>query len=161
MPYAGIGRAYRTISRALLFSRRDPLKRALRAGALCEVVEDDITNNPHEDDVPADGRYEKTFTPDDRKIHRRVILHEPYKFKVILNDIESDNTYLSNHLSTDYGIAKAIVGLIQLGFAAFTLYRSVGNEIEIYGYAAPGLTVSQYAVMTMVNLLANLASPQY
>ncbi|KAH0537363.1 hypothetical protein FGG08_005842 [Glutinoglossum americanum] len=42
-----------------------------------------------------------------------------------------------------------------------TIYRSKGNQIHIYGYAAFGLTVTQYALMSLVNLLGNLMCPQY
>jgi hypothetical protein len=42
-----------------------------------------------------------------------------------------------------------------------TLYRSRGDQLEQYGYAAFGLSVIQYAIMSFVNLLGNLICPDY
>jgi hypothetical protein len=48
-----------------------------------------------------------------------------------------------------------------LGNGAVTLYRSRGDQIERYGYAAYGLTVIPCLVMTIVNLLAQIAAADY
>lgn len=51
--------------------------------------------------------------------------------------------------------------MAQLAFAVSTLYRSRGDQTTQYGYAAFGLTVTQYAMMSLLNLLGNLFCPQY
>jgi len=152
MPYSGIGKAVQTISRGLLGSA-NPLKRALYAGALCEVCR-------HADDY--------AFTPSERLIHGRVLLPtDGYLFRIVednidFNEYERSNTHLpSNHVSSNHGIVKSLLGIVQLLFACLTLYRSSGNQVELYGYAAFGLTVTQYAVASLVNLIANLVTPHY
>ncbi|KAI8247765.1 hypothetical protein K4K53_001448 [Colletotrichum sp. SAR 10_77] len=46
-------------------------------------------------------------------------------------------------------------------FAISTLYRTRGDQIERYGYAAFGLTVIPYAWMSLINLVGNAICPQY
>jgi len=61
----------------------------------------------------------------------------------------------------NYSVVKVIISVVQLFFAISTLYRTRGDQLDKYGYAAFGLTVAPYAWMTLVNLLANLLCPQY
>jgi hypothetical protein len=61
----------------------------------------------------------------------------------------------------NYNIVKILVALGQTVFAAATLYRTRGDQIDRYGYAAFGLTVTPYVYMSFINLLANLACPTY
>lgn len=46
-------------------------------------------------------------------------------------------------------------------FATATLYRARVNQLSRFGYAAFGLTVAPYAVMSIVNLLRSLFTPEY
>jgi hypothetical protein len=54
-----------------------------------------------------------------------------------------------------------LVAIAQLLFAISTIYRARGNQIDQFGFAAFGLTVIQYALMSFINLLGNLMCPQY
>jgi hypothetical protein len=64
-------------------------------------------------------------------------------------------------ISSSYSFPKAVVAIVQTVYAAITLYQSRGSQIQIYGYAAFGLTVTPYIVMSIVNLIAALATPDY
>jgi hypothetical protein len=64
-------------------------------------------------------------------------------------------------ICSDWSFLKIIVSIAQLVFAVATLYRTKGDQIDQFGYAAFGLTVIQYALMSMVNLVGNLMCPQY
>lgn len=64
-------------------------------------------------------------------------------------------------LSSSYIVVSILVALAQLGFAIATLYRTRGDQTVQYGYAAFGLTVTQYAMMSLLNTLGNLLCPQY
>ena len=68
---------------------------------------------------------------------------------------------LEGHISCSYNVLKVLVSLGQLIFSTLTIYRARGDQVQIYGYAAFGLTVAPYAWMSFVNLVANLACPQY
>jgi hypothetical protein len=64
-------------------------------------------------------------------------------------------------IASDYNLIKALISLGQLIFTAITLYETKGNQLERFGYAAPGLTVAPYLWMSFFNLLGNLMCPQY
>ncbi|KAH8891253.1 hypothetical protein GQ53DRAFT_823884 [Thozetella sp. PMI_491] len=64
-------------------------------------------------------------------------------------------------LPNTYNIPKTLISLIQAFWAISTLYTARGEQIQKYGYAAFGFTVVPYAVMSVVNLLANLFVPEY
>lgn len=64
-------------------------------------------------------------------------------------------------LCKSHNILKWLVAPTQLLFASFTLYRTRGNQIDQYGYAAFGLTVIPYAIMSLNNLSANILTPDY
>ena len=64
-------------------------------------------------------------------------------------------------LSSSFNLVKGMVALAQSIFASYTLYRTSGRQLKQFGFAAPGLTVLPYAVMSALNLVANLLTPQY
>jgi hypothetical protein len=64
-------------------------------------------------------------------------------------------------ISASYSLPKALIAVAQLAFAIVTLYQSRGDQINQYGYAAFALTVIPYALMSFVNLLGNLLTPDY
>lgn len=64
-------------------------------------------------------------------------------------------------ICSNYNWVHALVGLFQAGSAGLTLYRSRGRQIEHYGYAAFGLTVIPYLIMSMINLISQMATAEY
>ena len=64
-------------------------------------------------------------------------------------------------LSSSFNLIKGIAALLQLLYTSFTLYHTNGGQLNWYGFAAPGLTVIPYAVMSGLNLIANLLTPYY
>ncbi len=64
-------------------------------------------------------------------------------------------------VSCNHNVVKVLISLAQLIYAISTLYRTRGDQVTQYGYAAFGLTVAPYAWMTFINLLGNLMCPQY
>ena len=53
------------------------------------------------------------------------------------------------------------MAVFQTLYASATLYRARGDQIEQYGYAAFGLTVAPYLVMSIVNLVSTILTPSY
>jgi hypothetical protein len=53
------------------------------------------------------------------------------------------------------------VAIAQTFFGTTTLYRTKGDQIDRYGYAAFGLTVTPYAYISPINLFANLLCPEF
>jgi hypothetical protein len=53
------------------------------------------------------------------------------------------------------------MALIQIVYASVTIYQSRGNQVDTYGYTAFGFTVVPYLIMSVVNLLGNMATHSY
>ena len=49
-------------------------------------------------------------------------------------------------------LTSAVVGIAQVIFSSITIYRARGDQIEKYGYAAYGLSVYPYLLMSVANL---------
>lgn len=64
-------------------------------------------------------------------------------------------------ISHSYNIVKIQAALVQLAFGIVTIYRARGDQITMLGYAAFGLTVTSYAWMSLLNLLASLVRPSF
>lgn len=65
------------------------------------------------------------------------------------------------HIASSYNIAQVVVSIVQLIASSITLYRTRGDQLGQYGYAAFGLTVLPYIAMSFVNFLGNLVTPNY
>jgi len=65
---------------------------------------------------------------------------------------------LTFNISSTYSLAKAFIAIFQTIYAAISLYRAKGEQVELYGYAAFGLTVVPYLLMTILNLIAQLVN---
>jgi hypothetical protein len=149
LPFTGVLRACNSIEKGKVKGEND-LQHALRLGVLCEVVS---IKRGSVDSV------------DIHKIHGHILVPEDYCFK-ILRDWDEEITFASLSggsikLSSTRNPLKAISAIVQLLFACSTLYRSRGDQLDKYGYAAFGLTVIPYAVMSFINLIANLTTPDY
>ena len=107
-------------------------------------------------------------------VHRRIIhgthsLPTGYRFAILPHDAHftpppsSSSACQSPNIevSANYNTVKALIALGQSAYAVSTLYRARGDQISQFGFAAFGLTVAPYAVMSMVNLLGNLCRPDY
>ncbi|KAG4439610.1 hypothetical protein IFR05_004905 [Cadophora sp. M221] len=67
----------------------------------------------------------------------------------------------SHEISTNYSFPKTFIAVVQLIFASYTLYDSFGSQIDTYGYGAFGLTVTPYALMSLINPVGGLVTPSY
>jgi hypothetical protein len=67
----------------------------------------------------------------------------------------------TDRIASAYDSIKGLVALGQAILAVRTLYETRGNQIDEYGYAAFGLTVAPYAIMSVINLLGALSRPDY
>ena len=58
-------------------------------------------------------------------------------------------------------LVKGLASVAQLVFSSITLYRTRGPQIQQYGYAAFGLSVFPYALMSFVNLVVVIIVGEY
>jgi hypothetical protein len=64
-------------------------------------------------------------------------------------------------ISSNYSVSKAGIAIAQTVNAGFTLYKSKGDQLTHYGYAAFGLTVIPYIIMSILNLIAQAVTPDF
>jgi hypothetical protein len=77
-------------------------------------------------------------------------------------DFEDDQPpQYSTHISCSYNLVGSLISLAQAIYASFTLYQTQGDQVTRYGYAAFGLTVAPFVVMSIINLVGNLLAPNY
>ena len=67
----------------------------------------------------------------------------------------------TTQLSSVNNLAKGLIAIFQTLYASFTLYHARGDQIQHYGYAAFGLTVVPYIVMSIINLASTVLTPDY
>ncbi|OCL14532.1 hypothetical protein AOQ84DRAFT_26150 [Glonium stellatum] len=99
-----------------------------------------------------------------QSIHGTLRIPDGYRLAIVPPDtiiLDLDGGIGSSRISCSYSFVKVVVALAQTSYAATTLYRSRGDQVARYGYAAFGLTVAPYAVMSIVNLIGNLCCPDY
>jgi len=66
-----------------------------------------------------------------------------------------------SQLYINRSVLTSAASVFQMISSVITLYRTRGNQIEQFGYTAYGLSVIPYALMSLVNLLANMVTPDY
>jgi hypothetical protein len=184
-PFSGILRGCISIARGKIRGESD-LEHAARAGALCAVVRTKSWQPREGDEIlgcqtrgnikatqqngPQTGllKVEKCHggymvNPESEHIHGQVIdLPRGYALQTLPSNVR----VIPHHdgkiqLCKSHNILKWLVALSQLLYATFTLYRTRGDQIQKYGYAAFGLTVIPYAIMSLINLVANIVTPDY
>jgi len=100
-----------------------------------------------------------------RKIHGMCKLPQGYSLTTlpsnakIISDVSDRPGDIE--LCSSYNVPKAIVAIVQTIYASITLYTARGDQIQRYGYAAYGLTVLPYLIMSIMNLFAALLLPNY
>ena len=67
----------------------------------------------------------------------------------------------TSQLGSFYSVAKVFIAGFQLIASSYTLYKPKGDQISRFGYAAFGLTVAPYLIMSGVDLIASLFTPEY
>lgn len=107
---------------------------------------------------------------DSRTIHGSYDLKEAVEFyalAIVPRDAEiegpsTESTAKSTVVSSSYSFPSALIAVLQFTYATVTLVQTTrGAQIDTYGYAAFGLTVVPYAMMSLMNLMSALTTPSY
>ncbi|KAL9046929.1 MAG: hypothetical protein Q9214_000370 [Letrouitia sp. 1 TL-2023] len=64
-------------------------------------------------------------------------------------------------ISSQYSFLRALLALLQISYSYMTIYRAQGDQVPTYGYAAFGFTVTPYVLMSCLNLVGSLLTPDY
>jgi hypothetical protein len=88
-------------------------------------------------------------------------LPKGYGFRILPYDakVKPSNKFIKIQYS--YNIPKIFIAIVQLIYAIVSLYHSRVHQIQRYGYAAFGLTVTPYAIMSFINLISFIFCPDF
>ena len=76
------------------------------------------------------------------------------------NFTENGHTTVTE-MSCSFNPSKALIAIFQTVYASLTLYQTRGSQLQRYGYASFGLTVAPYLVMSILNFISNILTPDY
>jgi hypothetical protein len=121
------------------------------------------------------GSFQHHVSRDRQNFHGKALLPPGYSWAEVHGDAklswigpqpgsgvqEQDLTGGDPNISSNYNWIQSLVAIFQAGSAGWALYRARGNQIQRYGYAAFGLTVVPYLIMSVINLLAQIATADY
>ncbi|KAG4428542.1 hypothetical protein IFR05_015976 [Cadophora sp. M221] len=163
-PVTGLIRGLDAIRSMAVYRGKNDLEIAARSGALCVIEQDpdkkQTTRNVH-------GKYNLDLgycfkTVGEEAKFEGEVQEPPNWIGRLKKSFKSpDSKQESVKISCSYDLVRILVAVGQTIFAVTTLYQTRGDQVEIYGYAAFGLTVAPYATMSVVNLLGHLARPRY
>ena len=88
-------------------------------------------------------------------------LPDGYAFKIVPDDLSLSTTDESVKLYSTRSIIGAAAAIFSVIQTAITLYHTRGDQVEKWGYAAYGLSAIPYLLMSGMNLLANMVTPDY
>ena len=101
--------------------------------------------------------YTLSYVPIDVKIYSRVKHHRTLSISRLLGMNHMPNI----QLASTHDVPRILFSLIQTGSGGYSLYKARGTQIERYGYAAFGLTVLPYMMVSIVNLVGSLLTSEY
>jgi hypothetical protein len=142
--------------------------------AVAKLVVDEI-NQPERiplfDDFGKDLR--TRISPTTKDIHGEIMLPLPpgYALRILPVDIRVTSRIRQTfppgrhrsrlNVSKSHSVIKYVASIVQLSFGCVTLFRTRGDQLDLYGYAAFGLTVLPYVIMSLLNFVANVVTPDY
>ncbi|KAL8809342.1 MAG: hypothetical protein Q9223_003143 [Gallowayella weberi] len=101
--------------------------------------------------------YALAYIPEDMKVYSHIKHQRSLSISRLLGVNHSPNI----KLASTHDVPRILFSIIQTVFGGYTLYKARGDQIERYGYAAFGLTVLPYMMVSTINLLGSLLSSEY
>lgn len=126
-----------------------------------------IASPPWMADNMRTSHFPRSIPERDCKIHGAYNLPKGYQFAHVPSDaVVRYNVAIGRQcchtaITSSYSFTKSAITIGQAVYASVTLYQARGDQITVYGYAAFGLTVIPYILMTILNLLAGVLTPEY
>ncbi|KAK3306147.1 uncharacterized protein B0T15DRAFT_485581 [Chaetomium strumarium] len=149
--------------------RLDTSESATPTTAGVSVSSDDLLS--YDDLLSAPGSFSAHTLRNPHKLHGKALLPPGYSWFAVHHEAKvlwaepsrecDDMKGRPPGISSNYTWIQSLIAIFQAGSAALTLYNSRGNQIQRYGYAAFGLTVVPYLVMSLWNLVAQIATAEY
>ncbi|KAL8998764.1 MAG: hypothetical protein Q9169_002214 [Polycauliona sp. 2 TL-2023] len=101
--------------------------------------------------------YSLSYIPEDMKVYS----HIKHQRSLSISRLLGVNHTPDIKLASTHDVPRILFSIIQTVMGGYSLYRARGTQIERYGYAAYGLTVLPYMMVSVINLLGSLLSSEY
>jgi hypothetical protein len=186
LPFTGAWRGLRAVKLAANLEK-DEVQRACRAGALCAVARSAtwkpwigenvggciVRGSPQMNRVEnvskarvfvdaGDIFNHTVIRPSELRIHGGCSLPPGYHLVRLPEDLQITSNFDHQlQVSSTSSAMKSLASVVQLIYATMTVYQAQGSQFERYGYASFSLTVIPYGIMSLINLIGNLLTPDY
>ncbi|KAI4153794.1 MAG: hypothetical protein LQ341_000488 [Variospora aurantia] len=101
--------------------------------------------------------YALSYVPDDIKIYS----HVKHTRTLSISRLLGLNHVPDTKLASTHDVPRILFSLIQTVSGGYSLYKARGSQIERYGFAAYGLTVLPYMMVSVINLIGSLLTSEY
>ncbi|KAL8790687.1 MAG: hypothetical protein Q9213_000535 [Squamulea squamosa] len=101
--------------------------------------------------------YALSYIPEDMKVYS----HIKHQRSLSISRLLGVNHVPDIKLASTHDVPRILFSIIQTVIAGYSLYKARGRQIEQYGYAAFGLTVLPYMMVSVINLIGSLLSSEY
>ncbi|KAI4249389.1 MAG: hypothetical protein LQ352_005670 [Teloschistes flavicans] len=101
--------------------------------------------------------YALSYVPEDIRIYSHI---KQYR-TVSISRLLGLNHTPEIKLASTHDVPRILFSIIQTVSGAYAMYRARGSQIDQYGYAAFGLTVLPYMMVSIINFIGSLLSSEY
>ncbi|KAL8962145.1 MAG: hypothetical protein Q9193_001412 [Seirophora villosa] len=101
--------------------------------------------------------YTLSYIPDDIKIYSHIKNTRTLSISRLLGMNHAPDV----KLASTHDVPRILFSLIQTVSGGYSLYKARGSQIERYGFAAYGLTVLPYMMVSIINLIGSLLTSEY
>ena len=106
--------------------------------------------------------YALAYVPGDVKIyprHRSCLSAVPPITSI--SPIETRQSQSKTRIASAHDFPRILFSITQTVSGGYSLFKARGSQVEHYGYAAYGLTVVPYIVISIINLVGSLLTSEY
>lgn len=101
--------------------------------------------------------YALSYIPQDVKIYSHIKQMRSVSISRLLGMSHTPDI----KLASTHDVPRILFSIIQTVSGGYPLYKARGSQIECYGYAAFGLTVLPYMMVSIINLIGSLLTNEY
>ncbi|KAI4140057.1 MAG: hypothetical protein L6R39_005975 [Caloplaca ligustica] len=101
--------------------------------------------------------YALSYIPEDIKIYS----HVKHQRTMSISRLLGMNHVPDIKLASTHDVPRILFSLIQTVSGGYSVYKARGSQIERHGYAAYGLTVIPYMMVSIINLIGSLLTSEY
>lgn len=102
--------------------------------------------------------YGLSYVPSNMKIYPRQARPESHSRFYRFNPFDSTT---ETKIASTHDVPRILFSLVQTISGGWALYKARGSQIDRYGFASFGLTVSPYIVVSIINFVGSLLTSEY